>query len=93
MIIYECEIIEPPYKEINCVPGHLIKLDNGKSWAVKCGDTSLIKLLDVTIDGKLIQPERIFNSVRQRLGLDINGIIINLSNRIEVLESVIKGYR
>jgi len=93
LIIYECEIIEPPYKEINCVPGHLIKLDNGKSWAVKCGDKNLIKLIDVTIDGKLIQPESIFNSVRQRLGLDINAIIINLFNRIEALESIIKIYR
>jgi methionyl-tRNA formyltransferase len=93
LIIYECEIIDPPYNEINCIPGHLVKLDNGMSWAVKCGDTRLIKLLDITIDGKLILPESFFNSVRQRLGLDLNGIIFNLSNRIDALESIIKNFR
>ena len=93
LIIYDCEIIDPPYNEINCVSGHLVKLEGGKAWAVKCGDTRLIKLLDITIDSESIQPENFFISVRQRLGLDLNGIICDLTNRIDELEFIIKSYR
>jgi methionyl-tRNA formyltransferase len=91
LIIYECEIINYPYNEINCVPGHLVKLDSGKMWAIKCGDSRLIKLLDITIDGKKIQPEDFFRSVRQRIGLDLNGIIYDLSKKIDELECIIKS--
>ena len=63
------------------VPGHLIKVDNGLKRAIVCGDKKLLVLLDIDIDGNLVNPHDFFHTVRQRFGLD-TGTLIKTINEL-----------
>lgn len=67
--------IEKHDTDFCAVPGHVLKLDNGKKWAVVCGDMKLLILRDIKIDGQSISPADYFKTIRQRLGLDTETLL------------------
>lgn len=76
MVIHKAKVIKHKIKYF-AVPGHLLKFENGEEWAVATGDTNLLKLEEIEIDGKTIHPKEYFRTVRQRFGLDL-GIILSI---------------
>lgn len=67
--------IENHIANFYAVPGHVLKLEDGKKWAVVTGDMKLIILDEIRIDGQRVQPEKFFRTVRQRLGIDTETLI------------------
>lgn len=67
------------------VPGHILKLEDGKKWAVVTGDMKLIILEEIRIDNVKVKPENFFRTVRQRLGVDTETFI----NEIKKIKSYI----
>jgi methionyl-tRNA formyltransferase len=85
LTIWRAEVTDSPLPTFHAVPGHVIKLD-GDRRAVACGDGRLLALLDVEVDGVPVTPREAFRTVRQRLGLDVQGYVAQLTERLERLE-------
>lgn len=68
-------------------PGHLLRLDDGVTWAVACGDQRILVLDEIAVDGAPIPVAKAFRTVRQRLGLDVSGHIAALEERLTQMEA------
>lgn len=74
MIIRKATIEDHP-TQFCAVPGHLLRVNQGKEWAVICGDAKLLLLHRIEIDGIPVKPHEYFRTVRQRFGLDTETIL------------------
>ena len=89
MIIYKAHVEKNPIK-FCAIPGHLLKLENGKKWSVVCGDYRLLVLDEISINDQKIKPVDFFKTIRQRFGLDVGQTLFNLQNRINKLLPLLK---
>ncbi len=56
-----------------------------------CGDGRLLTIVEADVDGMRVEPREAFATVRQRLGLDVQGQVAVLSRRLERLERELAG--
>jgi methionyl-tRNA formyltransferase len=89
LVIHHAACIEHPIPEHYAVPGHLIYFPSNNTWGVECGDKKILILKQVEVDGVQGKPESFFKSVRIRLGLDVESILAEFSDRITRLESIL----
>lgn len=68
-------------------PGHLLRLEGGKRWAVVTGDALLLVLDEILLDGEAVSPSDCFKSVRQRLGIDVSSRLASIQARLDALEA------
>jgi hypothetical protein len=87
LTIWRVQRDEPPVPTIYAVPGHVLKLDERRR-AVVCGDGRLLTLIEADVDGTSVEPRAAFATVRQRLGLDVQGHLAELARRLERLEQL-----
>lgn len=80
-----------PLEEFYAVPGHLLRLEGGSKWAVVTGDKTLLVLDEVLIDDEKIAPAEWFKSVRQRLGLDVQGELVRLRKEVDRLSKLVES--
>ena len=85
LTIWRAHVEPAPFPEIYAVPGHLLRLGDGK-WAVACGDLEVLVLDDVSVDETRGEPGSFFRSVRQRLGLAVDDSLAELLARVDALE-------
>jgi methionyl-tRNA formyltransferase len=86
LVIIKAEIYQPTNKSSFCaVPGHIIHYPVDKKCGVVCGDHNVLLLNIIEIDGILANPWHAFRSVRQRLGLDVQGEIQDLWDRFNAI--------
>jgi methionyl-tRNA formyltransferase len=83
LVIRRACVFEDNISSFCAVPGHVIKIKN--KICVVCGDDKIICLQDIEFDEKPVSPEKAFNSVRQRLGLNLSDEIIKLRSEINDL--------
>ena len=83
LVIRRACVFEDNISSFCAVPGHVIKIKN--KICVVCGDDKMIFLQDIELDEKPVSPEKAFNSVRQRLGLNLSDEIIKLRSEINDL--------
>ena len=88
--IFKVSRAECEHEQFHCVPGHIIKIDNNKARGVCCGNGVILRLDDIEIDGKSIEAEEYFRSVRQRLGILVEDWLYENTYRIQQLEQKIK---
>jgi len=70
-------------------PGHLIRSERSRRWAVVAGDKRIVMLDEIELDGAPVTPEAVFKSVRIRLGLDVTSEIAALNDRLDRIEAAL----
>lgn len=84
--IWKVRIIDNPIGDFCAVPGHVIKLDAGAGRGVIAGDGKVVVLEEVSRDTVTIEARKAFPTVRQRLGLDVNELLVSLDRKTSVIQ-------
>jgi methionyl-tRNA formyltransferase len=88
LTIWRAHLEPHALNEFYAMPGHLLRLERGRKWAIVCGDRMLLVLDEIEVDGAQVEPSGYFKTVRQRMGLDHGLIAAENSRRLDRLESL-----
>ena len=80
--IWLAHIENHPLKKFYAISGHILRLEQSKKWGVVTGDMKLIILDKIHINNQKVEAKNFFRTVRQRLGLDITELIMNIYNKL-----------
>jgi hypothetical protein len=88
LTIWRAGVERHPLIEYFAVPGHVLRLEGGAKWGIVCGDKQLLIPEEADIDGQPADTNKLFKTVRQRLGLDHSALAAAADRRLAALETL-----